>query len=592
MLGRYELMERIAIGGTAEVFRGRVVGAAGFEKHVAIKRILPTFARDERFIRALVNEARIASSMSQANIVQMHDVGVTEDGQYFLVMEFVDGRDLRTVLERLAQHGRRLSPDLAMFIVGEIAEALDYVHRRTDAHGQPLRLVHRDVSPPNILVSRNGEVKLADFGIAKRAHEQSVVSTLKGKFAYMSPEQSRLQPLDHTTDLFSLGAVLYELICGRRAFQGASDLETLLLVREARFVPPAEVEPRMSSQLESIITRALSLRPRDRFRSAAEVGVALREVRFSQTEATSGAPELARLMRELFPAEPVRAQEAPRRDVITLSTMVRRGEPTTAPGRGQGSEGPPPTPAMRPLPRRPPAPATATPEDQNEFGGITTGDSVIVEMDHMLGQPKVRAQPPPVPARDRRDTPTAKFASVSKDLRMRRTASQQAPIPLQPRPRSSQLRTVIIATLCGALGAAIALVVFVTLGGTRARGGLAVRIALPPADAPRAPDASVHPDAPGDGPPRDAAPAAGHLALRSEPPGARVELDDAPTCTTPCERDVPPGRHRLRFSLSGRRAWSEVFELGAGERRRLEVRLPAEAPARQGPPRPKPKKRH
>ncbi len=584
-------MERIAIGGTAEVFRGRVVGAAGFEKHVAIKRILPTFARDERFIRALVNEARIASSMSQANIVQMHDVGVTEDGQYFLVMEFVDGRDLRTVLERLAQHGRRLSQDLAMFIVGEIAEALDYVHRRADAHGQPLRLVHRDVSPPNILVSRNGEVKLADFGIAKRAHEQSVVSTLKGKFAYMSPEQSRLQPLDHTTDLFSLGAVLYELICGRRAFQGASDLETLLLVREARFVPPAEVEPRMSSQLEAIITRSLSLRPRDRFRSAADVGAALREVRFSQTEATGGAPELARLMRELFPAEPARAQEAPRRDVITLSTMVKRGEPTTAPGRGQSPEGPPPSPAMRPLPQPPPSPGAVPSDDENEFGGITTGDSVIVEMDHMLGQPKVRAQPPPVPARDRRDTPTAKFESVSKDLRMRRSGAQQGAIPLQPKPRSSQLRTVIIATLCGALGAAIALVVFVTLGGARARGGLAVRVALPPPDAARGPVAAPL-DAAVDGAPPDAAVAAGHLVLRTEPAGARVEFDDSPACTTPCERDVSPGRHRLRFSLSGRRTWSEVLEIGAGERRRLEVKLPPEAP-RPAPPRPsRPKKRH
>lgn len=610
MLGRYELLERIAVGGMAEVFRGRVVGAAGFEKHVAIKRILPAFSRDERFIKALVNEAKIASSMSQANIVQMHDVGVAEDGQYFLVMEFVDGRDLRTVLEHLSRLGRRLSQDLAMFVVAEISEALEYVHRHTDQNGNPLRLVHRDVSPPNILISRNGEVKLADFGIAKRAHEQSVVSTLKGKFSYMSPEQSRLAPLDHTTDVFSLGAVLYELVCGRRAFAGASDLETLLLVREARFVQPREIEPSVPPALEEIIARALALRPRDRFQSAAEMGAALREVRFSQVEAGAGAVDLARLMDELFPPDVARAVDPPRRDFITLSTMVRR-DPVPPPPAQAAPPAPaatapereePPGPAMGPLPQPPGARIEVRSGGRTRAPGRVptdfdaSSDSVVVEVDHLLGVPHHRETPPPIPApsavgrppRERRETPTAKFEAIAKDLRglggtrATPTPITAPPIPLTNRkPAGSSWRTVAIAVLFGAVGAAGALGAFVLFGGVRlARDGAApappdaaaaLAAPAPPPDAPAvaaAPpsDAAV---------PADAPPAPSWVTLRSEPTGARVELDDQPLCVTSCGKEVAAGRRRFRFFLGGYQPWSEVIDLSPGENRELRVRLSA-----------------
>jgi serine/threonine protein kinase len=646
VLGRYELLERIAIGGMAEGFRGRVVGAAGFEKHVAIKRILPTFSRDERFIKALVNEAKIASSMSQANIVQMHDVGVAEDGQYFLVMEFVDGRDLRTVLEKLARDGRRISQDLAMFVIAEITEALEYVHRRTDGAGNLLRLIHRDVSPPNILISRNGEVKLADFGIAKRSHEQSVVSTLKGKFSYMSPEQSRLALLDHTTDLFSLGAVLYELLTGRRAFSGASDLETLLLVREARYIPPSEIDPRISIALEAIIARALAHRQRDRYQSAAELGSALREVRFSQTEAGGGAVELSRLMNELFPADVPRTVDPPRRDVITLSTMVRHDSfaPTIA---MPVTPEPAPGPAIGPMPQPPPRSRAAHGAVvQSLLGGAVpaaadfaegaTGDSVLVEIDHLLGMPKHRATPPPMPIRaaqaappppahspahppvlpplmsaptkaapptpppaasapppprERRETPTAKFELIAKDLRARRESSVGTvePIPLTRRKApATGLRTVLIATVFGGLGASAALGAFVVFGGVRvgpsAVDGGPRALGPPPADAAPADAAVVVAPRP------DAGPQLSWVTLRSDPTGAYVEVDDVALCTTSCGRELKPGRRRFRFSLAGHQPWSEIVELASGEHREINVRLSTvEPPPPKPQPRPKPK---
>ena len=214
--GQYELRELIGVGGMAEVYKGRAVGAEGFEKLVAIKRILPDLAEDERFVKMLLTEARIHASLSHRNIVQIHDLGISEDGEYFIVLEYVEGYDLRVILEQLKEHGEIIPEALSLHIAAELAQGLHFAHEQRGADGQPLGLVHRDVTPSNVLISFAGEVKLSDFGLAKRRQDRSVVGSLKGNLAYMSPEQARQSPLDRRTDVFSLGAVLFEMLTGNR----------------------------------------------------------------------------------------------------------------------------------------------------------------------------------------------------------------------------------------------------------------------------------------------------------------------------------------------------------------------------------------
>src|SRR5262245_39926189 len=320
MFGRYQLIERIGVGGMAEIYRGRMVGVGGFEKPVAIKKILPRLAQDERFVQLLVNEAKINASLSHANIVQIHDLGCSAIGEYFLVLEFVDGRDLRAILEASREQGTRLSQAAALFVAGELCEALEHAHRLSGPDGQPFGLVHRDVSPANVLVSYAGEVKLTDFGIAKQVQEPSIVTTLKGKFAYMSPEQARSMPLDQTSDLFSLGAILYEMLVGRRAIMGATDFEVLQAVREARYQKPRELVPEFPADLEDIVLKAIAPRARDRWPSALAMGAALREYRFSMAQAGAGASELAALLSKLFPPE--EAEDSSKSEFITINTVA------------------------------------------------------------------------------------------------------------------------------------------------------------------------------------------------------------------------------------------------------------------------------
>ena len=321
----------------AEIFRGRMVGVGGFEKPVAIKKILPRLAKDERFIKLLVNEAKINASLSHANIVQIHDLGINEDGEYFLVLEYVDGQDLRAILEEARNQRVQVPRSVGLYVGGEICQALDHAHRLVGPDGAPLGLVHRDVSPANILVSRAGEVKLTDFGIAKHEQEASIVTTLKGKFAYMSPEQARSMPLDQTSDLFSLGLILYEMLVGRRAIAGATDFEVLQAVREARYARPREVVPDFPPELEEILLKALAPRARDRWPSALALGAALREYRFAMAQAGAGAAELAALISKLFPQE--EEEDSGKSEFITINTVA--GFPI----RDDSAPMPTPTPA-------------------------------------------------------------------------------------------------------------------------------------------------------------------------------------------------------------------------------------------------------
>jgi hypothetical protein len=302
---RYELLERIGAGGMAEIFRGKAVAAGGFEKPVAIKRILPHLSQDQRFVELLIAEAKILSQLRHRNIVQIFDVGLGDDNQHFLVMEFVDGMDLGKVQRGLEARRKRLPLDLVLHIGAEVCEALQHAHAAPAPDGTPMRLVHRDVSPSNVLISRSGEVKLTDFGIAKRPEEQTGQHGVRGKFAYISPEQAENRHVDARSDVFSVGVLLYELALGHRLFSHLADFDALKAVRECKIPVPSDIDPALSREVEGLLRSALSRDPGQRFATAGELGAKLRSVRYSlETTAGDPATELARIVASLDLGKP------------------------------------------------------------------------------------------------------------------------------------------------------------------------------------------------------------------------------------------------------------------------------------------------
>jgi serine/threonine protein kinase/tetratricopeptide (TPR) repeat protein len=272
LYGKYQLLEQLARGGMAEVFKAKAHGVEGFEKILVIKRILPELSENPRFVEMFINEAKIAVSLSHANIVQVFDLG-TAEGTYFIAMEYVAGMDLAKMLKRTRKAKKRLAPELAVYIISELAKGLDYAHRRRDAEMRPLNIIHRDVSPQNVLLSFEGEVKLTDFGIAKaRIVAQAVteVGVVKGKYSYMSPEQLLGTRLDARTDIFGAGTLLYEALAGKNPFQAASTYDTLQRVREGNVTPIEEAAPDVPAELGPIVRRAMAVDVADRYPTAGE----------------------------------------------------------------------------------------------------------------------------------------------------------------------------------------------------------------------------------------------------------------------------------------------------------------------------------
>jgi predicted Ser/Thr protein kinase len=275
-IGKYKLVRLIASGGMAEVYLARQAGAAGFEKLVCLKRILPHLARDKQFVEMFLNEARLAARLDHPNIVSIFDLGEA-NGNYFIAMEFIDGPSLRAAAKRALERGERLPIAEIVKIVSMAAAGLHYAHELTDAGGKPLGLVHRDISPDNVLVHRNGAAKVVDFGIAKAANSSSSTrtGTLKGKVAYMPPEQLRGDPLDRRTDVFALGVVLYELLAGQRPWAG--DSEVSLIGRIMTEVPPplSTLRPEAPAGLVAVLDRALAKDREARYASCHDLQVDL-----------------------------------------------------------------------------------------------------------------------------------------------------------------------------------------------------------------------------------------------------------------------------------------------------------------------------
>ncbi len=285
----------------AEIFRGKALDAHGIEKPVVIKRILPHIAASPEFVEMLIDEAKIAVLLSHGNIAQIYDLGKVA-GDYFIVMEYVHGKTLSQVMKRLRTLNRQMPIAYALWICSEVAKGLDYMHRKTDDQGHPLAIVHRDISPQNVIVSTSGTVKIIDFGIAKAKTKVSTTDSgvLKGKFAYMSPEHVEGERLDHRSDIFSLGIILYELLTGQRLFKGRNNPETVRRVKKCRVPLPSSVRSRIPAELDRILLKTLQKNRESRYFSAEELSRDL--VRHLVTDYPQFSPqEVIRYLGELFP---------------------------------------------------------------------------------------------------------------------------------------------------------------------------------------------------------------------------------------------------------------------------------------------------
>ncbi|MCK5798623.1 MAG: protein kinase [Deltaproteobacteria bacterium] len=274
--GAYTLVRRIAAGGMAEIYLAATSGVDGVERHLALKVIHPEYADDRSFVQMLIDEAKLSIALNHPNIVQTFDLEQL-DKSYFISMEFVDGCDYFQLLKKLSTRGEKVPIDIALFVAREALSGLDYAHTKVDPTGTPLKIIHRDISPQNILVSREGRVKLVDFGIAKATNLSSKTraGVIKGKLVYMSPEQSWGDPVDQRTDIYSAGMVLYEALVGRSAYLETNPVKLLQLVRKAALPPPSAFRPEIDAALDALVMRSLAPRPADRFQTAREAVAAV-----------------------------------------------------------------------------------------------------------------------------------------------------------------------------------------------------------------------------------------------------------------------------------------------------------------------------
>ncbi len=338
---RYRVVEKIAHGGMAEIFLALQRGAEGFEKPVVLKRILPTLAADPKFVRMLVDEAHIASTLNHSNLVQVLDLGRSADDNYFLVLEFVDGWSLEQVRQRAVKARMKVPLPVALYITGALCRALSYVHTRS-RNGRSLGIVHRDVSPQNVLISREGDVKLADFGIAKAAdrRERSATGVIKGKFAYMSPEQALGQELDARSDLFSVGTLLYLLTTGKKPFDAANDVDVLMKVRKARYEKPSELVKDFNEDVERFIARALRPALSKRWQTAEQMAKRI-DVILVKLGQQSGPGVLKRWLDSLSAKDgvkPPEVTEASRGGTVELGTEDIELEEVESPAEAAASE--------------------------------------------------------------------------------------------------------------------------------------------------------------------------------------------------------------------------------------------------------------
>lgn len=319
-LGRYRIVRRLGAGGMAEVFLAKSTGAEGIEKLLVVKRILPTFARNAKFITMFLEEAKITTRLNHPNIVQVYTFEQVKD-EFLMAMEFVDGIDLGYLLKQMRRGGRRMPFGVAAYVVNEVAKGLDYAHKRRDEHGEPMEIVHRDVSPQNVLLTFEGAVKVADFGIARARLISEDTGVIKGKFSYMSPEQARGHRVDSRSDVYALGVLLAELLMGRAMYPGKQGLDVLEQVREGHLTLPREVDPHVSVALDEIVRRATTFDREERFQSARALSAALSQYLHQQEHLIDG-QSLEQFIAENVPRDATSPETTPSAESGQAATIA------------------------------------------------------------------------------------------------------------------------------------------------------------------------------------------------------------------------------------------------------------------------------
>jgi len=401
--GQYTLQEKIAAGGMAEVWKARMRGVEGFQKTVAIKKILPHLTDNSEFIGMFIDEAKLAAQLSHPNIIHIYDLGkIGRD--YYIAMEYVEGKDLRSIMNAARKKGMALPLGLALLIASRLASALDYAHRKRDFEGRELGLVHRDVSPQNVLITFEGDIKLCDFGIAKAVSKasQTQMGALKGKLQYMSPEQAWGKAVDARSDIFSLGAILFEMLTGERLFPGDNEMSVLEAVRGGRTRTAREISSAVPPEVDDIVRKALALDPEDRFASAGEIQARLESVLYG-LKPTPGPTDLSAYLHLLFKADDGAASEP-----AAAAAVRPASEPAPAPPPAAAMA---PESAGEPPPAAPAAVAPVAPAAGAVLGeeGVRRGRSLLVAAIaaavivlallsyFLMARPKRSGAPPPVP---------------------------------------------------------------------------------------------------------------------------------------------------------------------------------------------------
>lgn len=313
---RYQIVKKIDAGGMAEIFLAKAMSIQGMEKLVAIKRVLPSLTKNEKFISMFLDEARLSITLNHANIVQVFDVNQSS-GTYFIVMEYVEGFNVRRIFQKASEVGYRMPLAFVCYMMMEVCKGLEHAHTRKDSAGKPLRIVHRDLSPPNVMISKSGEVKITDFGLAKATSQLTKTDPgiVKGKYSYLSPEVTEGKSADHRADLFAVGIVTWELLANRRLFLAKTDVETVELVRKAEVPPLSKFNKDVTPEFERIVMRALARDPKKRFTSARELGDALADYLFKNGLKTTSY-DLAQMVDHLFGANVPHEDASERRQRI------------------------------------------------------------------------------------------------------------------------------------------------------------------------------------------------------------------------------------------------------------------------------------
>jgi serine/threonine protein kinase len=417
--GPYLLLKKIGRGGMAELYLARQTGVAGFERLVAIKRILPHLTEDREFVQMFVNEAKLAAQITHPNVAQIYDFGAVL-GTYYMAMEYVMGKSLAAVSAQGQKLGTPIPVSAAAHITARIAAGLDHAYRGATVSGAPLGIIHRDISPQNILIGYNGDVKLVDFGIAKAASSSTHTQTgvLKGKLAYLSPEQAWGKTIDHRSDLFALGIVLHEMLTGQRLFKAENEFTTLERVRTADVTPPSAVKKGLPPELDAIALKSLAKNPDDRYPNGQAFEDALQEY-LRRLSPPPGARDLSNYLRTLFDKD-IETDTAAYQQVTTVTKTTatpttKRPVPATPAEPTRAISKPPPAPVAAPTSRQP---------RQGRYATIGLGVAALVALT-VVGAWSLRTPPTIEP-------PTAPVASVTMPTEPAMVAPAPEPTPEEP----------------------------------------------------------------------------------------------------------------------------------------------------------------